>query len=60
MSRQVIAAAGGFAVGQVCQACPVQADCLDYAVRIGQRHGIWGGLSERERRRRVRSGRVAS
>ncbi len=35
---------------QVCAACPVRQQCLDYAItnRIG--HGIWGGLTERERR----------
>lgn len=36
---------------RICQSCPVRADCLDYALRTGQRFGVWGGLSERERRR---------
>jgi WhiB family redox-sensing transcriptional regulator len=36
---------------KVCQACPVRAECLDYALAGDQRFGIWGGLSERERRR---------
>jgi WhiB family redox-sensing transcriptional regulator len=35
----------------VCAECPVRRDCLDYAVTHGERHGIWGGTSERERRR---------
>ena len=35
---------------RVCMACPVQAQCLDYALANGERFGIWGGLSERERR----------
>ena len=39
------------AAKQVCRSCPVQADCLDYAVTHGERFGIWGGLTERERRR---------
>lgn len=35
----------------VCHGCPVAAECLDYALEHDERHGIWGGLSERERRR---------
>lgn len=36
---------------KVCATCLVQAECLDYALDHDERHGIWGGLSERERRR---------
>ncbi|EPH02421.1 hypothetical protein HMPREF1531_01727 [Propionibacterium sp. oral taxon 192 str. F0372] len=36
---------------KVCQSCPVRSDCLDYALANDERFGIWGGLSERERRR---------
>lgn len=35
----------------VCGTCPVRSDCLDYALRWDIRHGIWGGLSTRERQR---------
>lgn len=35
----------------VCAGCPVAAECLDYALAHQERYGIWGGLSERERRR---------
>lgn len=35
----------------VCRECPVQAECLDYAMINHEAHGVWGGLSERERRR---------
>lgn len=35
----------------ICGACEVRAECLDYAVDMGEKFGIWGGLSERERRR---------
>jgi WhiB family redox-sensing transcriptional regulator len=35
----------------VCQRCPVKVECLDYAINHNERFGIWGGLSERERRR---------
>lgn len=36
---------------KVCRACPVQSECLLYAVRNDERFGVYGGLSERERRR---------
>lgn len=35
---------------RICRCCPVARDCLDYALANGERHGIWGGHSERERR----------
>jgi WhiB family transcriptional regulator, redox-sensing transcriptional regulator len=35
----------------VCRGCEVRADCLEYALSNGEKFGIWGGLSERERRR---------
>jgi hypothetical protein len=35
---------------QVCAACPVRQACLDYAINNRITHGIWGGLTERERR----------
>jgi WhiB family redox-sensing transcriptional regulator len=34
----------------ICMTCRVQGDCLDYALRIREQHGIWGGLSENERK----------
>jgi WhiB family redox-sensing transcriptional regulator len=36
---------------KVCGTCTVRADCLEYALANDERFGIWGGLSERERRR---------
>jgi WhiB family transcriptional regulator, redox-sensing transcriptional regulator len=36
---------------KVCHACPVRAECLEYALKHDERFGVWGGLSERERRR---------
>ena len=36
---------------QVCQGCVVREECLEYALANGEKFGIWGGLSERERRR---------
>jgi WhiB family transcriptional regulator, redox-sensing transcriptional regulator len=35
---------------RICAACPVREPCLDYALRHGITHGIWGGLAERDRR----------
>lgn len=34
----------------ICGACPVRRPCLDYALRIREPHGIWGGLNEVERK----------
>ena len=39
------------AARQVCATCPVKAPCLEYALRNRIDHGVWGGASERERRR---------
>lgn len=46
---------------QICMACAVRVECLDWALTAGERFGIWGGLSERERRRikRADAGRPA-
>jgi WhiB family redox-sensing transcriptional regulator len=36
---------------KICTGCEVRAECLEYALGNDERFGIWGGLSERERRR---------
>lgn len=36
---------------KICTGCEVKAECLEYALRHGEKFGIWGGMSERERRR---------
>ena len=36
---------------EVCRGCVVRAECLEFALQNGEKFGIWGGLSERERRR---------
>jgi WhiB family redox-sensing transcriptional regulator len=44
---------------RICATCPVKAPCLEYALQYRVDHGVWGGCSERERRRilkRRRSG----
>src|SRR5436305_8397651 len=34
----------------ICGACPVQSECLDFALKTRQEFGIWGGTTEDERR----------
>ncbi|MET0275409.1 MAG: WhiB family transcriptional regulator [Acidimicrobiia bacterium] len=34
----------------ICRECPVAHQCLEYAMSLGEAHGIWGGLNEVERR----------
>ena len=41
----------------ICRGCPVSAICLSWALASGHEAGIWGGLTEDERRRLHRSGR---
>ena len=36
---------------RVCVGCEVRSECLEYALENDERFGIWGGLSERERRK---------
>lgn len=36
---------------RICEQCDVRAECLEYALKNDERFGIWGGLSERERRK---------
>ncbi len=36
---------------RICAACPVRDECLEHALSNEERFGIWGGYSERERRR---------
>lgn len=35
---------------RICQHCPLIDTCLDYALTNGERFGVWGGRSERQRR----------
>lgn len=43
---------------RICATCPVKEPCLEYALRNGIDHGVWGGASERERRRIARRRRL--
>jgi len=39
----------------ICGQCSVSSACLEYAVSIRERHGVWGGLSEAERRQLIKA-----
>jgi len=41
----------------ICAVCPVQTMCLEHALSLREREGIWGGTTERERRRILRQRR---
>ena len=43
------------AAKRVCFSCRVRADCLDYALATREPYGIWGGLTELERKARIRN-----
>ena len=38
----------------ICAGCPVRRQCLAFALGTRQDHGVWGGMSEEERRPRAR------
>lgn len=38
----------------ICAICPVRQMCLEHALAAREREGVWGGLTERERRRVIR------
>ena len=40
---------------KICTTCDVAAQCLEYALQNDERFGIWGGLTERERRKLKRA-----
>jgi WhiB family transcriptional regulator, redox-sensing transcriptional regulator len=51
---------------QICAGCPLRLECLDEALRLTVRYGIWGGMNwderlrERRRRTRLASGRAGA
>jgi WhiB family redox-sensing transcriptional regulator len=45
---------------QVCEGCGVRVACLEYALNSREKAGVWGGATERERRRIIRQRRRAS
>jgi WhiB family redox-sensing transcriptional regulator len=48
------------AAKKICAGCPVATACLEYALRNRIDHGVWGGASERERRRILRARRLTA
>jgi WhiB family redox-sensing transcriptional regulator len=45
---------------KVCAQCPVRVECLEYALTYRIDHGVWGGCSERERRRILRARKLTA
>ena len=43
---------------RICEDCPVKAPCLEYALTNRVEHGVWGGASERQRRRLLKKRRI--
>ena len=44
----------------ICAECPVREPCLEYALTNRERDGVWGGATERERRRMIRQRRKSA
>lgn len=44
---------------RICADCPMKTPCLEYALTNRVDHGVWGGTSERQRRRILRARRLA-
>ena len=44
----------------ICHTCPVREPCLEYALANRERDGVWGGTTERERRRMIRQRRKSA
>lgn len=43
-----------FEAQRVCRGCECQADCLEFALETGERHGVWGGLPPKQRQKHGR------
>jgi WhiB family transcriptional regulator, redox-sensing transcriptional regulator len=48
------------AAKSVCATCRVQTECLDYALKFREKAGVWGGATERDRRRIIRQRRKSA
>lgn len=44
----------------ICAACPVREPCLEHALSVREKDGVWGGANEKERRRIIRQRRRAA
>ena len=51
---------GVIAAQRICEGCPVREQCLEYALVERIDHGVWGGASERERRRILKRRRTGA
>ena len=45
---------------RICATCPVKGPCLEYALEHRIDHGVWGGTSERQRRRILKKRRLSA
>lgn len=45
---------------EICDGCPVRVQCARFALAIGEEHGFWGGMTDRERIKVLRRPRVAA
>ena len=45
---------------RICAGCPVRSECLEWALRTREPHGVWGGRSESERKQMILAARKAS
>ncbi|WP_194909324.1 WhiB family transcriptional regulator [Catenulispora rubra] len=45
---------------EICDGCPVRVECARFALSIGEEHGFWGGMTDRERIKVLRRPRVAA
>lgn len=48
------------AAKNICGGCPVRETCLEHALTVREREGVWGGATERERRRIIRQRRKSA
>jgi WhiB family transcriptional regulator, redox-sensing transcriptional regulator len=49
-----------FAAKAICASCIVREACLEHAIAVRERLGVWGGATAKERRRLIRQRRRAS
>ncbi len=47
----------GLEAKAVCEVCPVREPCLEHALSYREKEGVWGGATEKERRRIIRQRR---
>ena len=50
----------GIEAKEICALCPVRETCLEHAIAVREKAGVWGGYTSRERRRLIRQRRRAS